>query len=203
VIYRGNEKLLCDNGEKPNHSNMNMSKSGFLRSKGLFGIFYIKTTIILTYSYILNMSEAYKLMWVCGFFLIVDFFTIFLRLNNFFSSPLHRLWTILSTSISPRYDFWDIWSLLDNIFIYLKTIIQKVANSVILPIVAENKGLSYLIVILAMQIFFLTIILFIYFITSFYLVLTRNLLRGCSNASKVCAGIEAQAVSGRVTHFLV
>jgi hypothetical protein len=40
VIYRGYEKLLFNNEEKPNHSNRNMSKLVFLRGKGLFGIFY-------------------------------------------------------------------------------------------------------------------------------------------------------------------
>jgi hypothetical protein len=40
VIYRGYEKLLCTNEEKPNHGNRNMSKVVFLRGKGSFGVFY-------------------------------------------------------------------------------------------------------------------------------------------------------------------
>jgi hypothetical protein len=40
MVHRGYEKLLCDNEEKLNQSNRNMSKSVCLRGKDLFGIIY-------------------------------------------------------------------------------------------------------------------------------------------------------------------
>jgi hypothetical protein len=54
-----------------------------------------------------------------------------------------------------------------------------------MPILAETTGLRYLIVILAMQTFFPTIILFIVFI-----------LCGCDKAGNVCCGFEVQVVVG-------
>jgi hypothetical protein len=52
----------------------------------------------------------------------------FLGPIKFFSNQLYRLSAIESTSVTPRKDFWNIWSLLDNIFIYLIATIHIVTN---------------------------------------------------------------------------